>query len=347
VRLLARIGLFTLAAAFSITFFFGMARFTHGLGVAPARYLISNGLLFFAGALGVTGCLIKSRRLAEQHKAELQVLQFTGNRLEAGVSKVFAVTVYLIVLVALWVTYLVLRWPPSDQRALALPAAFLLFALFMLSALHSLIRSGKPALVLDTFALDHAWYGPIRWDQIHGIHLRTFKRRRSTHYLLALLVDKPGRYLAQSPWFRRVFTSARRRDAACALIELPLNSLTRSPVLIHKAAVALRSRVSPPPLSFWVPWLSAEAIGVQREIDAAYRRLDEIGQLIEQDNPDPDQIERGAREVAADIKRLHAVFDEAYCRSASATTKRDVVIVVAILVALTLLFLWPFVVRVF
>lgn len=345
-RLLTRIGLFALATVFVITFFVGIARLIDGLGIAPAHYLVSSGLLIFAGALGVTGCLIKSHRLAKQRKAALQAQQFTGNRLEAGVSKVRAVPVYLMVLAALWVTYLVLEGSPSDHRALVLPVAFLLFSLFMLSALHSLMRSGKPTLVLDTLALDHAWYGPIRWDQIHGIHLRIFTRGRATHYVLALLVDKPGRYLAQAPWFRRVFTSAKRRDAACAAIEFPLNLLNRSPVLIHKATVALRSRVSPPPLSFWAPWLSAEAIGVQREIDAAYRRLDDIGRSIEQDNPDPDQIERGARQVAADIKRLHAVFDDLYWQSARATTRRGTYLLIALVVGLALLYLLPVVVRV-
>lgn len=338
-RLLTRFGLLTLAVFFSVTFFVGLYRLAKGLGVAPTLYIVSSGLLVLAGAIGVVGCLLKSRRLEQQYKLALAAQQFTGNRFEAGVSKGWLSLISAMVLTALWGVYLVLSGSPTNHQALVLPAAFLLFSMLLLAAILSLFRNGKPALVMDTSALDHAWYGPIRWDQIQGIHLRTIKRGNSTQHALVLLVDKPGRYLTQEPWWRRVFTSAKRRDAASGVIEFPLTSLNKPSLLIHEAAVALRSRINPPPLGFWAPWLSMEAIGVQREIDAAYRRLDEIGQLIERDATSPDEIEYQVRQVTANIKRLQVAFDETYWKSASASSKRDRLLIIAIFGGVMLFFL--------
>ncbi|MFA6985911.1 MAG: hypothetical protein WC213_06860 [Arenimonas sp.] len=167
-------------------------------------------------------------------------------------------------------------------------------------------RPGMATLVMDGFGLDHALFGPIRWDQIRGIHLRQMQMRNTTQNTLHLSVLKPGRYLEQGRWWQTMFLSKKRTEAAIGDIVFNLNVLDRRPELVHKAAVELRSRANPPMVANWYPGMPEELIASQRETQASFQRLDQIGSDLGAGRLSPEQADAEMTRVMEDINRQTA-----------------------------------------
>ncbi len=302
-RALARIGLLLLAGLFIVVFCFGAFRFSREVGVSPTRYVVQDALVMVAGLLGFVACLMKSRKLQKQRQAELDSFEFTGQRFETNTGKAMAVLVGVAFLLALIATFVTATSTAIDPKAVSAATLFLLVSAFLLSLALSTFRSGKPTLVMDAFALDHAWYGPIRWDQIQGIYLREVRMRNTTQRTMFLSVFKPGRYLGHGLWWQRLFLTSKRREAPVGDIAIPLNPLDQPASKIHKAALTLRARVSPQLLANWVPGMSAEAIDLQRETDATLQRLGEIGNALEHGRLAPEAADLEMQRVMEDLER--------------------------------------------
>lgn len=337
-RLLARIGLLLLAAVFIAAFLFGLFRFINELGVSPLRYVLEDLLIAVAGASGFAACLLKSRKLAKQQRAEFDAVVFTENRFEANVRRGPMLLAGLLLLIAFGALGLSLAQDPIDTGKIALSGSFVLLMLLLMSMLLLQRRSGRPSLVMDSFALDHFLYGPIRWDHIQGAHLREVHIRGTKLHSLHLLVSSPGRYLANAPWLQRLFLTQARREAAIGEIVLPIQNLDQPPASVNKAFLALRSRTSPPLLEGWMPGASPETIKLLRETRDSLERMEAIVRALETGAVTAEQFNREIEPVTAELERQNrqrAPLIEA----ASAKARRAGWISTIITVALVLYFL--------
>ena len=302
-RLLARVGLLLLAVVFIAIFLFGAFRFFHELGISPLRYLLEDLLVAVAGALGFAACLMKSRKLEQQQRAELDAVVFTASRFEANMRKWPMLLWGALLLMGLAALGLSLAKNPFDAAGTLLTSSFVLLMLALMPIMLAQYRSGKSSLVMDGFALDHVLYGPIRWDQIQGAHLGEIVLRGRKIHRLHLLVTKPGRYLTNAPWLQRLFLTQKRREAPFGEIVLPIQNLDQPPTLVLKALLALRSRVSPPLLAGWVPGLSLEAIKLHQESLGSIDQMEAITRALEAGAVTPEQASREMEAVAADMGR--------------------------------------------
>lgn len=297
---LAQFGLLLLAAICMCGVIFGGAGLMIAFQRGGSPQMLVMLLVTLVGLAGAGACLWKSKQLSKAKAQRIAELEFTGSRLEADVRKPMLVLLLLLAVPALLFPTVLAYFTPS-VKMIAFAVVCLPCAVFLLAAITPYFRSGKPALVMDGYALDHAWYGPIRWDQIHGIHLRRIVLRNRPQYTLMLGVAKPGKYLAQQPWALRLFHSRKRREASTGDLSIPLTVLNQPAELIYKAALELRGRVSPPLQKFWYPGMSAEEAALQRQTEETLARLEQIGT-----KPQPGQ---SAAEIARDTEEVQRLAD--------------------------------------
>jgi hypothetical protein len=282
-RNLARLGLVILAVVLGLVVLFELVRIFVELNLsAPLSTVIRDAAITLACVAGFAVCWLKSRQIGKAQDAEAAAVVakiaqgFKGSRLEATVSKTAWVLIALVMLLILVIPTGV-AWLEPSPRTIAIATLCLLCGVFAGGMFVGYFRAGKPTLVMDGHAFDHAWYGPIRWDQIHGIVLQEIKGQRGgTQQILVMGVAKPGRYLQQTPWVMRLFLTRKRRDAAVGDLRIPLKLLNQPAALIHAAALELRGRVSPPLLKFWHPGMAAEQIAMQRETETILERMDQL-----------------------------------------------------------------------
>lgn len=309
---LARLGLVILAIAFGVGFLFEVLRFFAELNESPLHYVLEDVGIGLACAAGFAACSKKYQQIGVAQRAQAAAnaaasshMAFSGSRLEADANKLFSIVVFLIVAaIFLLPCFLVWIQPAADVRLIILavlgPLVVVYLGLFLLAN----FRAGKPTLVMDAYAFDHAWYGPIRWDQVLGMRLLEIKRSRaSKQYVLTMCVAKPGRYLQQMPWVMRMFLTRQRLDAAVGDLRIPLNILNQPAALIKAAALTFRRRVSPPLLEFWSPGMSAEQVFLLRDQEANMARLNQVTASLQAGAPITPEIQREIQRLADEAQR--------------------------------------------
>jgi hypothetical protein len=282
-RNLARLGLVILAVVLGLVVLFELVRILIELNLsAPLTMVIRDAAIVLACTAGFAGCCLKYRQIGKAQEAEATAAAvrtaqaFKGSRLEADARKPLMAVLFLLI-AAIFLFPSFLAWMTPSVKMIVIAVLGIAGTAYVGAVLLSYFRSGKPTLVIDGYALDHAWYGPIRWDQIHGLMLQEFKGQRGgTQQILLLGVAKPGRYLQQMPWVMRVFQTRKRRDAAVGDLRIPLKVLDQPAALIHAAALELRGRVSPPLLKHWYPAMSVEQIAMQRETETILERMEQL-----------------------------------------------------------------------
>ena len=311
-RNVARLGLVILAVVLGLVVLFELIRIVVGLNVSsPLPSVIRDAAIALACIAGFVGCCLKYRQIGQVQAAELAASlgkdgrpEFKGNRLEAGASKIMIGAVLLLVVVAL--SFGAFRvWIAPTPGTIVLTALGAVVAVYLIGTFLAYFRSGKPTLVMDSYSLDFAWYGPIRWDQINGIQLLEVGGSRGrTQHILLLGVIKPGRYLQQMPWTMRHFVTRKRMDADVGELRIPLNALNQPAPLIISAALALRNRVSPAMPTLWHAGMSAEQIALQRETDATLSRMEQLSSSLDAKNaPLGAREEQELQRLSEDLQR--------------------------------------------
>lgn len=226
-------------------------------------------------------CNEKSKKIKLAQEAAREAASFSGNRFEADSNKIMLI-LFMILLMPLILMFpiAVLITKIFTPFSIASSLFLLLTAIALGVMLLSYFRRGKPMLVMDTFGLDHGWYGMIRWDQIHGIFLQTTEVKHTKQHILILGVSTPGQYLRNTPWLRRLFTSRKTMEADYGRLGIPLNLLNQPPHLVHAAALELRKRVGPL-LTSWYPDMSSEHVSLTMSGNANMARMDEINATVE------------------------------------------------------------------
>lgn len=347
-RQLIRIGLIFLAVACIGIFLFGLIRFLFEFGVSPLRYVVQDAAIAVVGLLGVIACYQRSKKLKEavaaEAAAEIAAEVFAGNRFEANARRWMSGLIVLIGVIPLFAMYIAMVARPFNVLMFAIATSFLVLIVFVFLTIEAQFRPGRATLAMDGFGLDHALFGPIRWDQIRGIHLRQMRMRHATQNTLHLSVLKPGRYLEQGRWWQKMFLSKKRREAAIGDIVIPLNVLDRPAELVHKAAVDLRSRVNPPMVANWYPGMPEEVIASQRETEASFQRLDQIGSELEAGRLTPEQADAEMTRVMEDINRQNAARLP-HIHASVAKARRMGYLSIAITIAVLLFFILRIVLR--
>ena len=281
-HILARVGLQLLGVTFFIAGVYGFFQFFISLSKSlPAIVTAGYGVLTLAGFFCAVYCNEKSKKIKAAREAAIAAMSFTGSRFEAGSNNIklmlFMVLLMPLILlfpIAVFITKIFTPFTVGGSLIL-LSLAIALGTMFL-----SYFRSGKPMLVMDSFGIDHGWYGMIRWDRIHGIFLLTTELKHTKQHALILGVSKPGQYLRNTPWLRRLFTSRKTMEADFGSLNIPLIFLNQPPHLVHAAALDLRKRVTPPLLSGWYPDMSPEHVRLTMSGNANMARMDEINTAV-------------------------------------------------------------------
>lgn len=166
----------------------------------------------------------------------------------------------------------------------------LLAAVFIGAMLLSQRRRGLPSLVVDADGIDFAWYGRVPWTDVVGYSRRDFGANDSKSAQLVLLVDRPERWTANTPWYvRRSHGLAASERAAYGTLVIPLKLLDVPAARVMAAVADFRGAVGEPPLRFVYPGMTAENIAEQRG-------------LLERQRV----FEAEQREAEAELERRHA-----------------------------------------
>lgn len=281
-HILARVGLQLLGVAFFIAGVYGFFQFFISLSKSlPAIVTVGYGLLTLTGFFCAVYCNEKSKKIKATREAAVAAMSFTGSRFEADSNKIMLLLVLTLLMplilifpVAIFITK---QFTPFS---ITMSLFLLLTAVAVGVMLLSYFRSGKPMLAMDSFGLDHGWYGMIRWDQIHGIFLLTTEVKHTKQHALILGVSRPGQYLKNSPWPRRIFTSRKKMEADFGSLGIQLHFLNQPPHLVHGAALELRKRARPPLLEGWYPDMSPEHVRLTMSGNANMARMDEINATV-------------------------------------------------------------------
>ena len=235
----------------------------------------------FGGFFVAVYCNEKSKKIKAAKEAAIAAMAFGGNRFEADSNKIKLVF-FMILLMPLILMFpiAVLITKIFTPFSIASSVFLSLSAIALGVMLLSYFRRGKPMLAMDSFGIDHGWYGMIRWDQIHGIFLQTTEVKHTKQHILILGVSRPGKYLRNTPWLRRLFTSRKTMEANFGSLNIPLNFLNQPPHLIHAAALELRKRVNLPLLSGWYPDMLPEHVSLTMSGNANMARIDEINAAV-------------------------------------------------------------------
>lgn len=174
------------------------------------------------------------------------------------------------------------HWPMATFAG----GLLLLFLLVSYEIVRQWLRPG-PMLTMDQRGIEHAMYGLIPWDDVIGLSLQQIKVQYSTQSTLMLGVRAPQRYIAQAPLIMRLRKRGWRRDPpAFGTLEIGLNALNRKPELIHRAAMALRTRASSPLLAHWHSAMTTHQVDTFLEMQALSGSLQSLP-----DDAAPEQIE--------------------------------------------------------
>ena len=285
-RALARVALLLLGIACSLLLLYGVLRFISEFGISPVRYLVEDGLLALAGAAGLVASVLGWRRLRAKAEAEAVVGRpaFEGSRLEARLSpmRVVAIVSLGTALGGLgWLMFNASTHGSKNAGLTELLSGLVLIAtgLGLLAWVWSFYRPGRASLVVDGSGIDHAWFGLVPWNRVHGIHLQHTTGRHES-YCLVLRVSKPGEFLGAGR-LRGIFASRARTEAGMGPIHLPLDMFKCDPTLIHEAAVKFRSALQLPLLAAWHPLWSEAQAERQSALQASLSRMEEINTRLE------------------------------------------------------------------
>jgi hypothetical protein len=271
--LLLRLALQLALAFFLVVTVFGALRFLLEIGVSPTRYVVQDVAVTAAGLMGLAFSWKFSRRLAARKQAADASLDgFNGRRFEAK-ARVWLQALSLLMLLALSAGLVALLIQKPDWMIGALTALMILVTLFMCTASLWMFRGG-PTLAMDLRGLEHALYGLIPWDRVHGLFLKEMKLRHYTVRTLVLGVADPERYRERLPgiqrWLQKTFKPfAARND----VLEIPLNGLDQPASRIHAAAMVLRQKVQPPVIAHWYPGMPKADIDFARDMDRLTREM--------------------------------------------------------------------------
>jgi len=289
-RTLARLGLILVMVFLAFGLLAELFRLYIEFSESLLNYVPQDAAIALACAAGIAVCYVKCRRIERAQAAEMPAIvhheyrpEFNGSRLEAKVNLVIMIPL-LLRLVVTAIPFVLGAWLRPGVGQICSAVLYLAATVYTVSSMLRYWRPGKPTLVLDANSFDHAWYGPIRWDQIHGISC--FQLRQSDRNSdIRLGVAKPGRYLRQLPWAMRIFVSRERMDADIGVLRIPMHLLNQPTMLIHKAALSLRSRVSPPLLKFWTPRMTAGQMALINQQEATLARMEQISASLKPDAP--------------------------------------------------------------
>lgn len=281
-HILTRVGLQLLGVAFFIAGVYGFFQFFISLSKSlPAIVTAGYGLLTLAGFFCAVYCNEKSKKIKAAKEAAVAALSFSGNRFEADTKKIMLLLFMILLMplillfpIAVFITKIFTPFTVGGSLFL------LLMAIALGAMLLSYFRRGKPMLAMDSFGLDHGWYGMIRWDQIHGIFLQSVEIKHSIQHTLFLGVSRPGQYLKNTPWLLRLFTRRKTMEADFGSLNIPLNFLNQPAQLVHAATLDLRKRVRTPLLDGWYPDMSPEHVSLTVSGNANMARMDEINAAI-------------------------------------------------------------------
>lgn len=250
---LLRIGLVLFATLFCLLALFGLLRFSIEVGESPMRYVVQDVGVFFAGVMGLWGCVWYWLRLkAREDALFLNPPAFTGDLFEARVRRpAQGLGLFFFTVLSLFSLSWLVR-EPGFKSAAATAIIVGVTALMGLMAV-SMYRDGRPAaLQMDTRGLTHPWYGHIPWTAVHGMNFQETQVRASWMFTMVLGVGSPDLFLLRMPWIVRLMQGRwLTAGQPTGAISIPLNPLDKPPREIYAAAWALRHRVQPAMLSHW------------------------------------------------------------------------------------------------
>lgn len=265
-----------------------------------AFWLIGVAMIaaLMAGLRKLAAAKIAGEQRAQQ---EVQLAVRTTQRLEADArwffqGSLFAL-IFLILGAATWLTWV----QGKPVVSILFAVAFTFFSAFALDMAHQVLRPG-PMLVLDARGIQHAMYGLMPWGEVIGLALRRRHVNGTTIGILHVGVRRPDRYLINASllkrWSKRKLLRETPRFGA---LEIPLNPLNKSAELIHETAQALRTRVSPPALTFWYPEMEPAQVETILDMDRMDRELRALGP-----DPTPSQVADHAQSVKELQPRIEA-----------------------------------------
>ncbi|MFY2762904.1 hypothetical protein [Arenimonas sp. MALMAid1274] len=263
-----RFALLVLAGVFLLVAAFGVFRFLVEAGHSPLRYVVQDAAVFAAGVMGMFLCWRTGRGLVTRHEAALeQGRRFTGDVLEASMSpwkQVLGIFVFVLMAAVSGLMYL----DDRDWRLALCAIFFALLSALLIPYCILLYRPGRPTLRMDAAGFDHALYGWVPWQEVHGIYLDIQTIRNHELKRLVLGVSNPGRYRSRMPWVARLLSEQPfKSDGRFGTLSIGLQGLGMDPLRVFNAAQVLRDRASPPRLKHWHPSFDHHTIAVALELD--------------------------------------------------------------------------------